>query len=401
MASEMRSNLSKSLFLNTSIAYSHLSNPQLSRALCLFHAMSNSFLSRVGPQLVLIALKAKLPIKWLIKRTMFAHFCGGESLQNCEPLIQKLKERGVDSLLDFASEASHKEQASITAFEEILCSMDFAQSKGLGFTVFKPSAIFPGDLLEKASCQQALNSHERGLWERSYERFHSICAKAERLSLKLLIDAEESWIQPAIDDLVWLMILKFNHQQAVIFQTVQLYRKDRFDYVRKIFQDALKAEVFLGFKLVRGAYLEKESLRAEKLGMDCPIFDSKSQTDAAFNQALAFMVENIERIWIFLGTHNEESTQLLVDLLMQKNPSPTLMEHITFSQLLGMSDHITFNLANLKFKVVKYIPYGPIDSAIPYLMRRAQENSSILGQSVRDKTLLKKELERRRLKTQD
>jgi proline dehydrogenase len=383
-------------FDNTKIAFSGKSNKDLNRSYWLFKMVSNSMFVSVGKHLTTFAIKVALPINGLIKATIFKQFCGGETIEECDKTITDLAKFNIGAILDFSVEGKVKEEDFDSSTNEIIATIHRAKNKkNIPFCVFKVTALARFELLQKVSETQALTAEEQQEFDRVKNRINTICKEAFDASVPILIDAEESWIQQAIDDLANQMMAHYNTQKAIVFNTYQLYRKDRLSYLKHSFELAKNGNYFLGAKLVRGAYIEKERKRAADNNYPSPIHDTKENTDTDYNLALSFCVEHVSKIAICAGTHNESSSIYLANLMQEKNIENKNI-HIYFSQLFGMSDHISFNLANAGFNVAKYVPYGPIKEVLPYLIRRAQENTSVKGQTGRELSLILKEKERRR-----
>ncbi|MGP8214531.1 MAG: proline dehydrogenase family protein [Bacteroidia bacterium] len=382
-------------FDNTSVAFKGKSNAELRRSYWLFRIVANSSLVKLGQKFTNFAIKYHLPVKWLIKPTIFKQFCGGEDIHECLNTIDNLGTYNIGSILDYSVEGKEKESDFDHAADEIIKPILLAKNNPhIPFAVFKPSGLGSLAMLEKVSSGKPLSAGENSLWIAFKSRVDNICRKAYECKVRLLIDAEETWTQGAIDNLVQDMMFAYNKEKCLVFNTVQLYRKDRMEYLMKVLKDARERKFLLGMKLVRGAYMEKERERAEKLGYPSPINDTKEDTDKMYNEALKFCVENIDVFSICVGTHNEDSAMLLVNLMEQHHIQPD-DSRIWFSQLLGMSDHISFNAANTSYNVAKYVPYGPIKNVLPYLIRRAQENTSVKGQTSRELNLILTEKERR------
>ena len=383
-------------FDNTEIAFSGRTNQELRRAYWLYRLIGVNWLVRWAPSLLKIALTLRLPIVPLIRSTVFQHFCGGESIATCETRIQELGRHQIGTILDYSAEGKATEEDFEHATEELLASIRYAQNHPLiPFAVFKPTGIARFELLEKVNANLPLSTHESAEFKRVTERVLKICQLGHDLSVPILIDAEESWIQEAIDTLALDMMRRFNHTRALIFTTVQLYRKGRLEHLRKLFLCAEQEGFFLGVKLVRGAYMEKERARAEALCLPDPICPTKEDTDGAFDEGLKFCLEHLDRIALCCGSHNEGSNLYLAHL-MDHHGVPRDDPRIYFSQLLGMGDHISVNLAAAGFNVAKYVPYGPVKDVLPYLLRRAEENRSIAGQTSRELDLIQSETARRR-----
>jgi proline dehydrogenase len=385
-------------FDNTEISFSGKSNKDLNRSYWLFKMVSNQTFVSIGKSLTTFAIQTHLPIKGLIKATIFKQFCGGETIEECDKAIKELAKFKIGTILDYSVEGKESEIDFDACSTETIATIAKAKNdKNIPFCVFKVTGMARFDLLEKVSSKIALSAPENLEFERIKNRVNSICKAANIAGIPVFIDAEESWIQEAIDNLANQMMVLYNKDKAIVYNTYQLYRKDRLTYLKKSFEAAQQLNYFLGAKLVRGAYMEKERNRAIEKNYPSPIHESKENTDADYDSAVEFCTENISRIAICAGTHNENSSMKLADL-MQKRNIPSDTKNIYFSQLLGMSDHISFNLANANFNVAKYVPYGPVNEVLPYLIRRAQENTSVKGQTGRELNLIMKEKARRNLK---
>ncbi|MBW8198416.1 proline dehydrogenase family protein [Flagellimonas abyssi] len=384
-------------FENTAIAFELKSDSQLERAYFLFKMISIEPLVKIGTALTNVAIKAHLPVEGLIRTTVFDHFCGGVNEKDCLPIIDNMYGNGVYSVLDYSAEGKSVDNQFDFAMEKTLEILDFVKEKdALPFAVFKPTGFGRFKLFEKVTAGTKLTKEEQAEWGRIVNRFEKVCQKAHNLDVSLLIDAEESWMQDAADDLVLDMMRKYNKEKAVVFNTFQMYRWDRMGYIIKLHEAAKEEGFKIGAKVVRGAYMEKENDRADDKGYESPICKSKRLTDENFDAAIDYMMEHLEYFTIFAGTHNEQSTLKLVDLMEEKQVSPD-DSRIWFGQLFGMSDHITYNLAAHGYSSVKYIPYGPVRDVMPYLIRRAEENTSVAGQTSRELTLITKERKRRKM----
>lgn len=383
---------------STEIAFSRLNDLALIKSFLLLKSISFKPIVTYGPRIAGLAIKLKLPVKKLIKVSIYDHFCGGESISDCSEMISYLSSYNVGTILDYASEGIKNEDAFEKTYEETIDNIRLAVSQGqkIPFCVFKPSGIIPFELMEKLSSNIELSSVDRRSLIRGEDRFNRICKAAYESGVRIMIDAEESWIQSYVDDLVEAAMHQYNRKEAIIYNTVQMYRTDRMSYLERIYRESLAKGFVVGVKLVRGAYLEKETERAHQLGKQNPLFKKKSDTDAAYDDALRFMMNHLAHFSICAATHNEKSTKILADLIDQ-NSLKHSDERFEFAQLLGMSDHITFNLSRSGFNASKYMPYGPIEDLLPYLSRRAQENSSIQGQASRELKLIQYERNRRRL----
>ncbi len=382
-------------FSNTAIAYASKDKHALNRAYWLFKAMNSATLVNVGAKLTHWALAMKLPIQGIIKATIYKQFCGGESISACESTIDALHQFKVGTILDYSVEGMADEKAFDACADEIVRTIHKANGdKRIPFAVFKLTGVIRFGLLEKKSTNEKLTAEEEQEWQKASGRVMRICSEAAKIGQMLFIDAEESWIQPAIDELTEAMMQEFNQNQAVVFNTIQLYRHDRLQYLKDAYSRAEKGGFYLGLKLVRGAYMEKERARAQKMSYPSPIQPDKAASDRDYNDALKFCVARIERIALCAGTHNEDSCRLLASLMAEHHVSQN-HPHIWFSQLLGMSDNLSFNLSNAGYNVAKYVPYGPVEAVLPYLIRRAQENTSIAGQMSRELGLILAERKRR------
>jgi proline dehydrogenase len=383
-------------FDNTEIAFSGKSDTDLRRSFWLFRMIGSPAFVKIGKALTTFALKLHLPIKGMIKATIFKQFVGGETIEECNRTVKALGKFRIGTILDYSVEGKESEQDFDACCEETIATIERAKNDPhIPFCVFKVTGLARFALLEKVSANEALSAVEIEEFGRIKRRVEKICSAAFRHSKPIFIDAEESWIQQAIDDLADAMMLKFNKEKAIVYNTFQLYRKDRLDFLKRSFENAVKHSYLLGAKLVRGAYMEKERARAAKMNYPSPIQDTKENTDRDYNAALLFCVEHIDRIAVCAGTHNESSSLLLVKALDEKK-IPHDHPHIFFSQLLGMSDHISFNLSSDNYNVAKYVPYGPVKEVLPYLIRRAQENTSVKGQTGRELSLIIKEQQRRK-----
>jgi proline dehydrogenase len=382
-------------FENTEIAFQSKSNSQLKRAYLLFKIISFPIIVKIGKILTPIALKLHLPIKGLIKSTIFSQFCGGESISECSSTINNLGKYGVGTILDYSVEGQESLEEVENTVNEIIKTIERgANDPNIPFAVFKVTGVASFSLLEKVSLDIPLSEKEQKEFQEIEERVERICQRAYACNLPVFIDAEESWIQKAIDDLAFKMMCKFNSERAIVYNTIQMYRWDRLKFLKASLYEAKNHSFVYGVKLVRGAYMEKERLRAEKLGYKSPIQETKEDTDKDFNAALEFICENHTYFALCAGTHNENSSMLLTHLMEKQGLSAT-NNRFYFAQLLGMSDHISFNLANAKYNVAKYVPYGPVKEVLPYLLRRADENTSVAGQTGRELSLIQKEKKRR------
>jgi proline dehydrogenase len=383
-------------FENIENAFAYKSDSEINKAYWLFKSISIPSVVKLGPALTEAALKLHLPIKWAVKNTIYSHFCGGETIEQCLKTIDKLARYNVGSILDYSVEGKESEHEFDQACAEIQKTVRRAQGDPkIPFSVFKVTGMGRLDLLEKLSNRRTLSAEEKSEAELLRKRIDTICSLAHELNVRVFIDAEESWIQQAIDDLATEMMRRYNKKSAIIYNTIQLYRHDRLAFLKAAHQQAESENYFLGLKLVRGAYMEKERDRAKEMNYPSPIQPDKAASDRDYNASLEYCVQHIDRIAICAGTHNAESSMYLTEL-MKKNGIAKNDERIYFSQLLGMSDNISFNLAKAGYRVAKYVPYGPVLSVLPYLTRRAQENTSMAGQMGRELKLILAEKKRRK-----
>lgn len=383
-------------FEDTSIAFSSQSDFKLRKTYWLFALMNKGWLVNLGTFFIKIALRLNLPIKFLIKNTIFEQFCGGESIRDCESTIQYLHNVQVGTILDYSVEGEDTEKSFDETTLEILRTIERAsESKDIPFCVFKVTGIAATDVLEAVQVGDSLNKEQKAAFDRTMQRVDTLCRRAHERNVRIFIDAEESWIQDTIDTLAYEMMDRYNHERPVVYNTYQMYRWESLEHLRRDTAEAHAKGYYLGVKLVRGAYLEKERLRAHEGEYQDPIQATKADTDHDFNAAIDFCLENRDIISVCLGTHNEASCHYCMQEMKRLGITPN-DSHIYFAQLLGMSDNISYNLANAGYNVAKYVPYGPVDSVMPYLFRRADENKSIAGQSSREFTLVRNELKRRR-----
>ncbi|GLB51984.1 proline dehydrogenase [Neptunitalea chrysea] len=387
----------KKYFENTEIAFALKSNSELKRAYFLFKMIANEPLVRIGTAVTNFCIKANLPVDGLIKYTVFDHFCGGVSEEDCLSKVSKMFEAGVSSILDYSVEGKEDEKHFDEAAEKIIKLISFSKNnKALPFSVFKPTGFGRFKLYEIIGEGKKLSPNEEAEWSRVEARFDKVCKAAFHNDVPVLIDAEESWMQDTADMLVEKMMEKYNKEKAIVYNTLQMYRWDRLNYLKGLHNRAKTKQFHIGMKVVRGAYMEKENERAIEKGYKSPICVSKMATDENYNNAINYMLDHIDTMAIFAGTHNEESSFMLMNLLKEKNIDIN-DNRIVFGQLYGMSDHITYNLAADGYNVSKYMPFGPVKDVMPYLIRRAEENTSVAGQTSRELNLLKAEKQRRKL----
>ncbi|MDQ6889928.1 MAG: proline dehydrogenase family protein [Bacteroidota bacterium] len=395
-------------FENTQIAFEYKTDKELKKARFLFASMTIGWLVKIGTRITPWIIKSGLPLKGLIRKTIFAQFVGGETLKETSKVAAKLSRFNVQVILDYGVEGKEGEQNFENAANGFIEVIEYAATQpNIPFISIKLTGFARFELLEKLDATSnysdtiqgitstnELSNDEKAEWQRVLERLERICEAADKNNIGVLIDAEESWIQKPVDALTVRMMQKFNNKKAVVYNTIQLYRRKQLQFLKDNFEESKKSNYVPGFKLVRGAYMEKENKRAAALNYPSPIQPGKEHTDAEYNAALQFCIENLNDLYIIVASHNEMSNLYAVELL-EKLQIPTNHPGIHFSQLYGMSDNITFNLAKAGCAVSKYLPFGPIKDVIPYLMRRAQENSSVSGQTGRELALIKSEIKRR------
>ena len=383
------------IFNNTKRAFALRTDKELKKALFVFGMMNRHTMVAIGTRATNLALSLKLPIQGLIKKTIFEMFCGGETMKECEDIIGKMYKMHVHSVLDFSKEGEDIEEVFDETLETKKEIVKFADGKKeIPFTVFKPTGIGRFEIWEKVSSKEELTKEDQEEWTRVRNRVDGICKLAYDLDMRILADAEESWMQDAADDLLEEMMEKYNKEKVIVYNTLQCYRWDRLQYIKDLHKRAKNKGYKVGAKIVRGAYMEKENARAEKKGYPTPICEDKEATDVNFNAVLYYAMQNLDDIWLYIGTHNEVSSYLTMQLMDEKGIDKR-DDRIWFSQLFGMSDHITYNLALNGYNAAKLVPFGPVEDVIPYLIRRAQENTSVKGQTGRELALLREEKQRR------
>lgn len=386
----------KLTFDNTEIAFQSKSNSELNRAYWLFKIISSNFLTKVGPPITNFALNVGLPISGIIRKTIFEHFCGGETIDGCEKAIQQLAHQHVGTILDYSVEGEETEEAFNHVLAETLRTIERAKKdNNIPFSVFKITGLGRFDLLANVNAKKELTATEKEEFTRIKNRVDKICNIAYDANVAVLIDAEHSWIQDIIDDIAREMMRKYNIEKAIVYNTYQLYRHDVLAALKADFYLAQTDGFHIGAKLVRGAYMEIERERAETEGYPSPIQPDKESSDRDYNAAINFCLDNLDRIGFMAGTHNENSSRLLAEILDERGIAKN-DKRVYFAQLLGMSDNLTFNLSAAGYNVAKYMPYGPVKAVMPYLFRRAQENTSVAGQTGRELSLIIKEKKRRK-----
>jgi proline dehydrogenase len=384
-------------FDDTEVAFRNKSNTDLNSAYWLFKIISSNFLTKIGPPITNFFLNAGFPVKGIIKATIFKHFCGGETIAECENTIAQLASGHVGTILDYSVEGEDEESVFDFTCEEIIRTIERAAGdKRIPITVFKVTGIGRFGLLEKLDGKIELSETEQREFEKVKQRCEKICRTAYDKNVPVMIDAEESWIQDTIDQLAMDMMRLFNQKSIVVYNTYQMYRHDKLADLKADHLIAKASGYILGVKMVRGAYMEKERKRAEEMGYPSPIQPDKAASDRDYNESLSYCMAHISEIAFVCGTHNEESCRILASLLDEHNIDHD-HPHVYFAQLLGMSDNLSFNLSDAGYNVAKYVPYGPIKAVMPYLFRRAQENTSIAGATSRELGLIIKEKKRRRL----
>ena len=383
-------------FKDTKIAFISKSNLDLKKAKFLYKVMGSKSITRVSKVLTQFAMTLHIPIKWAVKPTIYNHFVGGETIQECDKAVKNLSKHNVGAILDYSVEGKEAIEDINKALAETLDSIKNAgKNDNIPFAVFKPTAFTTSAVLTKVSAGEKLNDSEKKEAQNFKDRVQTLCKAAYEANIPILIDAEDSWYQNFIDEVTEEMMQLYNTEKAIVFNTWQMYRHDRLEHLKMSYQKAVDANYFLGAKFVRGAYMEKERERASEMGYESPIRKDKEATDISYDNAIRFAFEKRDRVSVFNGTHNEKSTLLLADLMEQKGLKENDSRY-WFSQLYGMSDNISFNMAEKGYNVAKYLPYGPVKHVLPYLFRRAEENTSVEGQTSRELKLINLEIKRRR-----
>ncbi|MHC8949999.1 proline dehydrogenase family protein [Sphingobacterium hungaricum] len=383
-------------FDNTEIAFQHKSNKDLEKAYWLFKMVASNALIKIGTPITTFSLNIGLPIQGIIKNTIYKQFCGGESIEDCRKSIDELAVGNVTTILDYSVEGEETEQSFDETFQELLRAIDFAKTNPhISFSVFKPTGLGRFDLFAKVNEDKPLTSDEQAEFDRVLTRIDAICKASYEADIRVLIDAEHSWVQDSIDDIARDMMQKYNKEKPLVYNTYQLYRHDKLASLKADFAFAELQGFHIGAKIVRGAYMEIERERAKEMGYPSPINPTKEATDKEYDDSIRFCLDHADKIGFMAGTHNEESSNLLVHEMQKRQISPE-NKNIFFAQLLGMSDNLSFNLAAAGYNVGKYMPYGPVKAVMPYLFRRAQENTSVGGQTGRELGLIIKEKKRRK-----
>lgn len=383
-------------FTNTEVALSLKSDTQLQKAKLLFQTMSHPGVVSFLKGSVKASFSIGLPIKGVIKKTVFEHFCGGEEITDCSTRIAALHANNVSAILDYSVEGKETEEDFERTKNMTIATIKYAKDNpGVPFSVFKPSGMGRFALYEKVSAGEKLSDNEAREWENVRQRYYEIVETGVKHNIPVMVDAEETWIQQAIDDLCDELMEKYNKEKAVVFNTAQMYRWDRLDFLKKALARAREKGYFYGIKIVRGAYMEKERARAKEKGYKDPIQPDKASSDRDYDAAIHLLIVNSDICRSIIGTHNENSSQLVADVMKEQGLKPN-DEHVYVSQLYGMSDNISFNMAAAGYNVVKYLPFGPVKDVMPYLFRRAEENTSVAGQTSRELNMINSELKRRR-----
>ena len=386
-----------SVFNDTKIAFADKSDAELRKAYWMFKLIEQPLLTKIGTSVLNFSVHNNIPFAGdVVKYTLFAQFCGGETREESMKVVQKMYKHGIGSIFDYSIEGKEEEAAFETALVEIKENIKFAEGNpAIPFVVFKPTAFGRIDLYAEVGSGKELTSSEKDEWQKIAARFDEVCKMAFEKNVMLMADAEETWMQDAADNLIYEMMKKYNQQKPIIWNTVQMYRTKRIEALNRELKVAEENNFFLGYKFVRGAYMEKERNRATEMNYEDPIQPTKEATDQNYNDAVDFVLNHLDRVSAFFGTHNEKSTELVMDKMKERgleNNNP----HLYFGQLYGMSDNITYVLGEKNYNVSKYLPYGPVKDVVPYLTRRAQENTSVAGQTGRELNLISKELKRRK-----
>lgn len=387
-------------FDDTKTAFELKSNKDLKKAHFLFKLLGNPALTNFGTFFFKIPFATEIPfVKPAVRNTIYKQFVGGETTDDCLVVAKNLYKSGVSSIMDYSVEGQTTDEEFDHVKDEILKLIQISKQNPneIPCVVFKPTGFGRIDIYEKVGHNMPMADHEKESWENIKKRYLEVCQNAFDNGVPIMADAEDSWMQDAADDLMDEMMQKFNKERCIVWSTLQMYRHDRLEYLKKIYEQAERENYLIGFKIVRGAYMEKERERAKEMGYKDPIQPNKQATDRDFNAAMEFMIERIGRISLFAGSHNEYSCELLTKL-MEKNNIEKGDYRVWFGQLYGMSDNISFILGSKGYKVAKYLPYGPIKKVLPYLVRRAQENTSVAGQTGRELSLIQKEIKRRKQK---
>ena len=385
------------IFNNTQIAFADKSDSQLRKAFWMFKLIEQPALTSLGTSVLNFAVHHNFPFAGnVVKATLFEQFCGGETREESLKVVQNMFKRGVGSIFDYSIEGKEEEATFDAVCTEIKNIVSFSVGNpAIPFIVFKPTAFGRIGIYEEVGKGVELSSSQKAEWERVVKRFDEVCKMCFENDKKVMIDAEETWMQSAADHLVEEMMEKYNQKKHIVCNTIQMYRNGRLEYMAENLQRAKEKGYFIGYKIVRGAYMEKERERANEMNYPDPIQPNKEASDQNYNSGIDFMLANLDQVSAFFGTHNEKSTELVMDKMAAKEISSN-DDRVYFGQLYGMSDNITYALADKNYNVAKYLPYGPVKDVVPYLTRRAQENTSVAGQTGRELALIQKEMDRRK-----
>ncbi len=386
-----------SIFNDTKVAFADKTDAQLKKAYWMFKMMANPSLTKMGTSVLNFTVHNNFPfVKDIVKDTLFAQFCGGETREESMKVVKQLFKRGVGSIFDYSIEGKEDEETFDAVCKEIKDIVRFSVGNpAIPFIVFKPTAFGRIDIYELVGKKAELTTSQKEEWARVVRRFDEVCKLCYENDKKVMIDAEETWMQDAADHLCEEMMEKYNQEKPIVWNTIQMYRTGRLEYMEAQLQRAKEKNYFIGYKIVRGAYMEKERARAQEKGYKDPIQPTKDATDKNYNAGIDFVMNHLDKVSAFFGTHNETSSELVMDKMKAKSLAHD-NPHIYFGQLYGMSDNISFYLADKGYNVAKYLPYGPVKDVVPYLTRRAQENTSVAGQTGRELGLIQKELDRRK-----
>lgn len=386
-----------SIFNDTKIAFQDKTTEQLKKAKWMFKAIENPVLTKMGIGLLNFTVKNNFPfVEEIVRKTLFQQFVGGETREKSMEVVNKLFKNHIGSIFDYSIEGKEDEATFDHTCEEIKQNIKFAEGNpAIPFVVFKPTGFGRLDLYAEVQAGKELTFSEKEEWARVVKRYDEVCQLAYEKNVVVMVDAEETWIQTAVDELVNEMKSKYNKEKAIVWNTIQMYRVGRLEYLAEDLKKAKEKGYYLGYKFVRGAYMEKERARAMEMNYPDPIQPNKSASDDNYNAGIDFVMKNLDKVSAFFGTHNEKSTELIMDRMKALN-LPNDDKKIYFGQLYGMSDNITYYLGNENYNATKYLPYGPVKDVVPYLTRRAQENTSVAGQTGRELGLIEKELQRRK-----
>lgn len=385
-----------SIFNDTKLAFADKTDAQLKKAYWMFKAIEQPALTNIGVSVLNFTVHNDFPfVKGIVKKTLFEQFCGGETREESMNVVKQMFRRGVGSIFDYSIEGKEEEETFDAVCSEIKDIVRFSVGNpAIPFVVFKPTAFGRIDIYEEVGKGKELTSSQKAEWERIVKRFDEVCSLCYEHDKKVMVDAEETWMQGAADHLCEEMMEKYNKEKPIVWNTIQMYRTGRLEYMNAHLERAREKNYFIGYKIVRGAYMEKERKRATELNYPDPIQPNKQATDDNYNAGIDFVMSHLDKVSAFFGTHNEKSSELIMDK-MKNNGLSHDNPHIYFGQLYGMSDNITYYLADQHYNVAKYLPYGPVKDVVPYLTRRAQENTSVAGQTGRELGLIQKELKRR------